>query len=173
MDALREYCFQLREHVANSERNLDSAQISLDAISSYEIIMKTKLLSEENLLKIMDSAKSRYLGSYYIGTSLVLALLKDFPRIEVAWRELADSSSAHERWVAISIVRDERIHYNFALELVKHAINDKSLKVRLFAIECIYIRDLSSLLPDLKKRAEVENNMKVLQSIEWLMSRMN
>ncbi len=172
MDKFREYCLQLREHVSKSENNPEAARISIEAISNFERVMETNVLLEENLLNIMAAAKSRNQGPYYIGTNLILNLLKDFPEVQKDWRKLAVSSSAYERWVAISICRDERITFNFAMELVQRAINDKSSKVRLFAIECIFTRCLNQLLPELKKRAQVEKNNKVIQYIEWVISRM-
>ena len=166
------YCDQLRNHVINTEKQPDVARISLDAIDCFWKIENSRILSDDNLLKIVFAAKSPKLGPYYIGTELLLTLQQEYSVIENIWRNLMESTAAHERWVAISVVRDERIPFNLALELVRNGIHDKSQKVRSFAIECIYIRNLTPVLSELKKVAGAEKNKKVLQTIELVMSHM-
>jgi len=69
-----------------------------------------------------------------IGNELLLALLADFPEIETVWRSLAKSKQAHERWVAISVARDDRFPFLLAQEFTQTAIRDRSAKVRLFGV---------------------------------------
>jgi hypothetical protein len=147
------------------------AKLSFAAIDSFEKIMISRKFNEADVLRIMTAAKSRNLGPYYVGTNLVLALFEDYPEMEAVWRELTKSKSAHERWVAISILRDERIAENFTMELITNALKDKSSKVRLFAVECVYIRYLSPLFPQLKKMIEIEKDKNVIKSLEWVLSR--
>jgi hypothetical protein len=167
---LADYCNQLREHVAKSERVPEVSQISFRAIDCFEKVMKSRSFSEDGIHDIILAAKSRRLGPYYVGTELLLELSKEFPDVEKIWRDLIESPLAHERWVAISAVRDERMPFNVALDLVQKGINDKSSKVRSFAIEDVHILYLKPLLPELKKMAEIEKNAKVLRIIEFVIS---
>jgi hypothetical protein len=172
MDRISVYSKRLREHVAKSERNPQAAQLSLAAIDSFEKVMISRQLLDGDLSKMLSAARSRHLGPYYIGTELLLTMLSEFPQITDIWRDLAISKLAHERWVAISVIRDDRIPFDLAKELIQRAINDKSAKVRLFAVEGVLVRNILSLIPDLEKRAKAENNRKVFQSLEWVLSKL-
>jgi hypothetical protein len=169
---LAEYCDRLREHVAISERVPEVSQTSFRAIDCFEKVMESRSFSEDGIHDIIVAAKSQRLVSYYIGTELLLELINKFPAVEIIWRNMIESPIAHERWVAITAVRDERMPFDLALDLVQKTINDKSSKVRSFAIEDVYTLNLRSLLPELKKRADIEKNTKVMQTIEFVISHM-
>ncbi len=166
------YCRELRNHVAISERSPEQAQFSLAAIESFESVMGKKELLENALLTIVSAARSPHLGPCMIGNELLLALLADFPEIETVWRSLAKSKQAHERWVAISVARDDRFPFLLAQEFAQTAIRDRSAKVRLFGVEAILIRCIDSLLPELKELARTEKNPKVIESIDWVVEHM-
>jgi len=169
---LADYCDRLREHVAKSERVPEVSQTSFRAIDCFEKVMESRSFSEDGIHDIILAAKSRRLGPFYIGTELLHALSKEFPDVEKIWRSLAESPLAHERWVAITAVRDQRMPFDWALDLVQKTINDKSSKVRSFAIENVYTLHLTPLLPAVKKRAEIEKDEKVKQTIEFVISHM-
>ncbi len=160
----------LLTHVNETEKDSDAANISRSAIRSFENIMAMQKLMEEDLSSIVLAAKSRHLGPYYIGTELLLTLQTKFPSIKEIWHTLSKSNLAHERWVAISVIRDGRIPNDLAEELVQQAINDKSSKVRSFAVEGVLVRDIQSLLPELKQRLKLERDKKVVDRIDWVLS---
>ena len=83
---------------------------------------------------------------------------------------LRSQTIAHERWVAISVLGDERISFDLATELARRGINDSSYKVRLFAVDKVLIRYIITLLPDLKERALIEKDRRVAESIKWVVN---
>ncbi len=159
-------------HVDETEKDPGAAKLSRSAIHSFENVMTTQKLTEEDLSSIVLAAKSRHLGPYYVGTGLLLTLQTRYPSIQDIWRNLSKSNLAHERWVAISVIPDERIPYDLAEELVKQAINDKSSKVRTFAVDDVLVRYIQSLLPELRQRLKVEEDKKLVDHINWVLSTM-
>ncbi len=172
MDDIDGYFQKLQKHVKDTERDADLAKVSYAALDSYQKSMKSKRLLEGDLKKIILAATSRHLGPYYIGTYLLLAMYNQFPEIEAVWRSLANSEVAYERWVAISVMRDERFPVDLVRELVENALNDKSSKVRAFAVELVLVRQLESLLPEVKRRATLEKDRKVIREIDWVLASM-
>ncbi|GIK10542.1 MAG: hypothetical protein HND45_04910 [Chloroflexi bacterium] len=172
MENIDDYCRWLREVVANSEKNPDDADLSYRAIDGFEEAMKSRMLVDVDLDKITIAAKCRRVGPREIGRELLLAMLDDFPQIESTWRNLSISSLAHERWLAVSAIQDERISFDLAKELAEKALDDKSSKVRLCAVDRVFVRYIESLLPAIKNREKVEKDRKVLQYIHWVLNHM-
>lgn len=165
-------CETLRTHVARSECNADRADLSLAAMDCFEAAIGKKELLESDLTTIVLAAGSCYLGPCYIGLELLLRLSSEIPAVESAWRKLAQSKQAHQRRNAIVAVRDERVSFALAQDLVRTAIRDRSAKVRLFAVETVLIRYMNLLLPEISAQARVEKNPEVLASIEWVIQHM-
>lgn len=163
---------KLREHVDVSDYNLEAKKTSNRAIDMYEGLRSWDTVTAEKLDPILSAMKSRYSGPYFIGTELFLSLINQYPALMEILEILISSKSAHDRWVAISLVRDERIPDDLALSLIRAGINDKSAKVRLFAIESVYTRSFFSLVDDLVIMAKKEKNPSALECIEWVINRM-
>lgn len=163
---------QLRKYIENSVNNQVEKRISIDAIDGLTRISLTGNFSLEYLYPIMIAVNSQYLGSYYIGTEIFLELFNQYSELQEILINLASSRLAHERWVALTLVRDERIPDEIAYILIKKGIDDKSIKVRLLAIESVYTRDVSSLVDTLNEKITSEKNEKVLCYLEWVIERM-
>lgn len=163
---------QLRAHVENSEHNLDAKRISLDAIDGFTRVFSSGDLTMGNLFPIIVAVKNEHTGPYYIGTELFLVLLSQYPAMKEVLTSLISSKSAHERWIALSLIRDERIPDDIAFTIVKAGIHDTSAKVRSFAVECVYSRSITQFLGELIDMTKNEKNVKVLNLLEWVIERM-
>ena len=168
-ESLVEYCQRLRQHIAATEKDPATANVSRRAVDAYERSQSQGVLSDEALADIMRAAKSRRRGPFYIGIELMAALYGQFPDVEIAWRQLSVSRDGHERWVAITALYPDRIPNSFAEELIRAALTDRSAKVRMFAAERIYTRKLRSLLPNLKETLPNERNEKVANHRQWVL----
>ncbi|PKO12524.1 MAG: hypothetical protein CVU39_23865 [Chloroflexi bacterium HGW-Chloroflexi-10] len=164
-----EYCEFLRGHVEKVIHGPTDKKLSHQAINVYQKAAISGILEKEDLDQILLAARNKHLGPFYIGTDLLTELFNRFPIIENEWRILANSNLSHERWAAITSLNDERIPIKFVEELVSKAINDKSARVRFFAVERIYSRKLFSLIPELKQRLEIEKNEKVIEHLKWVL----
>lgn len=163
---------KLRKHVEDSERIPEAKMISLRAINAFDLLIGKVNLTPKLFDPILAAMKSRYSGPYFIGTELFLNLICKFPSLCEILDSMMSSKTAHERWVAISLVRDECVPDNIALALIKKGINDTSIKIRLFAVESIYTRNFSALVDELFIRRRQEKNSKVLEYIDWVITRM-
>jgi len=166
-------CEALRNHVAISERNADRAELSLAAIDCFEAAIGKKELLENDLTMLVLAAGSPYLGPCYIGLELILRLSGDFPAVESAWCKMAQSKQARQRRIAIVAVRDERVSFGLAQDLVRTAIRDRSAKVRLAAVETVLIRYMDLLLPEISAQARGEKDPEVLECIQWVIQHMS
>src|SRR5258708_27525925 len=125
---LEDYCDRLREHVRRAQKNSWDISVSLHAIAAFEGASRTQSITSQELTTIISAAKSAHLGPFYIGTELLTSLFVDFQEVREAWKELAKSQVAHERWVAVTALADEKIPSAFAEEIIRDALKDKSSK---------------------------------------------
>jgi hypothetical protein len=106
---------------------------------------------------------SHHIRPREIGVTLIGELVQYFPQIYDVVRDLAISSSGQKRFAAICALYDDRFDYDFTVEIVRKAINDRSVKVREFAVDRAYTRALNPLLPDLIERTKIEENKTILR----------
>lgn len=170
MDNYQEIIATARENVKKYEKNSEVAQISFMAIDAFEEIKKIKILNDENLKKIIDVLICHGSGAIELGIKLLGELVEEYPQINDEMRTLENSKSGHIRKVAITALYDDRFSYDLSLELVKKALNDKSAKVREFAVDRAFVRALNPLLPDLMERVKIEENKTVLDSLNYVIS---
>ncbi len=168
-----EYCNELREYVRVRQRNRQDALLSLAAIRAGQKADLAGSITNEALTKILSAAISTHLGPFYVGTDLLARLFSRFPEVRAAWKGLACSPVSHERWVAVTALADHRVPKTFAERIVRRALHDKSPKVRFWAVERVFTRELRSLIPELRALAVRERNNKVASHIRWVLANQN
>lgn len=168
-----QFCNKWRSYISTTEKNAEVQKLSLHIVDIFEKAMKTRKLLPDELNEIIKAMAGKKMRPFYVGSELLISLFPEFPDVEIQWRKLANSPIAHERWVAITMLNDLRIPDEFAFELIKSALDDKSPKVRKFAVDRIYPRRFVSLISDLEERMKLEQNEKVRQSIQWMLNVLN
>ncbi len=157
---------QWRQSVRIDQKNGADRALSDQALDGFERLTARTTFTSEELQPILSAAKSKHLAPMYVGMDLLTALIKH-QVVRDEWLKMAHSDQSHERWAAVTMLFDSRIPKSFAYQVVKKALTDRSIRVRIFAAERALSRTLTKLLPNMKAQLLRGTNPKVADELQW------
>lgn len=144
----------------------DSAKklIALDAVESYEQLIKEEFIQANELSKILLAVKHSSTVVADVGALCLMDLANKHRIVFDVLRELSSSKKSNDRLLVIAYLRCG-FPRDFMLEIVSSGLIDKSSRVRLQAADACAGIGLIELLPLMEERLQVEDNPDVVEAL--------